>query len=529
MNAIKNSGTNRWLVTVDNDKNSALMQMCIRALFHISSCADFLSIDEPQITLIVDALELLQVRFVDVNYNVSDKELFDEMYSRNLYEINQSMIFLILKKVYQLSENENFFHKNYSLLMTKPDEPVVGYIEDNMDAYISLVCATCRDKITDDKGNVLAILNHSAVKQSNKGEYINALVTEIEEISSVKDTALWASLLEHHCVPCSKANILSYYFDSGNSFDKILTDFINTSEPEKRLTYSSIVNSHGEDKALAFYKNLITNNALNNEKCTILLSESGMSYHQFAYEGINDDKVIILINLGIIKMNLNNLKFIREKYASCKMHFILTRIDEYAQNTISDEEGAFDLTELKHLLKEKVSDQNLLRLLTFTKEPISIKGINVSDAVKKHIINNNYYENDLFSLISGYENDSPEIKATLLTLCINEIGRIIGNNIKLPYSLLIALLQSSSASSKEELLAAQLTNLVREQAIECFKILKMSDLLSVFDGKWPSIAISNVNTLILETMESKRWISSFAGGEDGYYRVRARRNAGQDE
>lgn|GEM_PF-5145804 len=38
-----------------------------------------------------------------------------------------------------------------------------------------------------------------------------------------------------------------------------------------------------------------------------------------------------------------------------QMLFILTNIDEYAQNTISDEEGAFDLTELKRLLKEKVS------------------------------------------------------------------------------------------------------------------------------------------------------------------------------
>ena len=62
-----------------------------------------------------------------------------------------------------------------------------------------------------------------------------------------------------------------------------------------------------------------------------------------------------------------------------QMLFILTNIDEYAQNTISDEEGAFDLTELKRLLKEKVSDQNLLKLLAFTDEPISIKNTNVSD------------------------------------------------------------------------------------------------------------------------------------------------------
>lgn len=43
---------------------------------HISSCADFLSITEPRVSLIVDALELLKVRFTAANFDLSNQGLF---------------------------------------------------------------------------------------------------------------------------------------------------------------------------------------------------------------------------------------------------------------------------------------------------------------------------------------------------------------------------------------------------------------------------------------------------------------------
>lgn len=493
---------------------------------HISSCTDFLSIPDPNVPLIVDALEMLNVRFVALNYNASDRMLFDEVYSRNLYEINQSIIFLILEKKYKLSENDDFFHKNYSLLAEKADEPIVSYIEANMDTYVNLVCTICKGKIIDDEKNALEILNHPDVDLSNKEKYIKVLSTEIQGISSVKEIVLWVSLLAQQRVPCTNSNILSYYFESENSFDKALTDFINISIPENGLSYDNVVNDYGKDKACAFYEDLISNNDLDKEKYTILLTNFGRKYHKFSYEGIDDDKVIILIKLGMITMNLDNLVFIREKYSSCKVSFILSNIDKYVQNVIGDEEGAFDLAELKLLLKENVSDQNLLRLLSFTDVPISIKDANLSDTVKKYIINNNFKESDLPSLILGYEKESPEVKEILLILCINEVELIIEDDLKLPYSLLLLLLQSSDVSNKCGLFAVQIKHLVRDQAVECFTMLKMSNLLTVFDGKWPSIAINDANTLILKTMISKKWISSFAEDKNksGYYQVRARRN-----
>lgn len=329
---------------------------------HISTCASFLSVTEPKVSLIADALELLKVCFKAIDYDISDKNLFDEIYSRNIYEINQSMIFMILQKVYRLQQNEGFYHKNYSLLLAKPDEPIVHYISNNMDIYISFVCSICKGKIADDEINAVSVLNHQDVEQTQKENYINALVTEIEELEAIDDSTLWPSLLAQRHVPCSKTNILNYYFDSGNAFDSVLTDFINISEPENGLTYSGVVKSYGKDKANDFYENLITNNDLDDEKYTILLEKSGIIYSHFIFEGIDYNKVIILINQKMIKMNNNNLAFVREKYPLCKMAFILFNIDEYAQNTISESEENFDLSELKDLMKEKIADENIINV-----------------------------------------------------------------------------------------------------------------------------------------------------------------------
>ena len=95
----------------------------------------------------------------------------------------------------------------------------------------------------------------------------------------------------------------------------------------------------------------------------------------------------------------------------------------------------------------------------------------------------------------------------------------------MPYNLLIALLNSPQTKSKKELLASQLKSITREQAIECFTILRMNNLLTVFEGKRPQIIVNDTNTKILKIMKTNKWISSFSVDRDNssYYRVNARR------
>ncbi len=492
---------------------------------YISQCEDFLCFGEPKAPF-VEALTFLKIRFSKINYDGSNKELFDEIYSRNLYMINQSMVFLILEKIYKLAENEDFIHANYSLLMKKPDERIVSYIGANMDTYIRLVCDICKEKITDDEVNVLAILNHSEVSAKSKEKYIGVLLTKIQKIDEVKEAALWPLLLVRHLIPCTPQNILAYYFRRKKAFDSDLTQFINTSDLTHGLSYQTIVRDYGEKNASAFYENLLKNNDLNNDKYSLLFKEFGRVYTNFLFEGIDTDKVEILIKLRTIQMNINNLSFIRQKYAPCKMQFILTNINDYTKKVITENRDAFDLNELNELLKKRVSDDNLLQLLSFTKEQISVANVRISNRVRTHIIKNNYCRSDLPLIVSGYDNETPELKLVIFSLCVEEFGNNITDDIKIPYDLLSQLLESPDISSKIELLATQLVNLTQEQAMECLEILEMNELLKVFEGKWPSIINENGIIQLLRVMKSRKWISSYSKDKSkaGNYRVRGRRS-----
>lgn len=523
-NAISEDDKNKYLLyTFYYSPNQDIRKMNFDDTItkYISSCTSFLSIAEPEVTSVVNALDFLKISFNAIDYDISNKELFNAVYSRNLYEINQHMVYLILEKVYQIAYSDDFSHKNYSLVVSMPNEPLVSYIEASMDSYISLVIQICEGSIKDNEKEVITILNHHNLELKRKESYIDFLTTEIALLEEINDTELWPLLLTKKCISCSKANILCYYSYSDKGFDNILTDFINNTDLEKGLQYSDVC-EYEEENALAFYESVLTNNALNNVKYIDLLVGFGRCYKEFTFTEIDHDKMNILIDLEIIEMNAINLKLMREKYPSCKFHYIIKNIGQYAQDTIMEEN--FDISELKYLLKQKIANKYLLSLLNCTNEPISITEINVTDPVKKHILENNFNKDDLSSLISVFGTESLEIKEVLLAIFVKNIKGIIENGIALPFTILFLLLESSG-TNKDELLASQLRTLTQEEAIQCFDLLEMNNLLTVFEGKWPSIQITYAHTSILEIMEEKRWISSFTEEDNipGFYRVRARR------
>lgn len=122
----------------------------------------------------------------------------------------------------------------------KANEPPAQYINAHTGIYIKLIIAICNGEIADNVVAATAILNHVNLALELKESYINLLVTTIDSLDTVNDRTLWPHLLSHHCIPCSKNNVLKYYFASENAFDEILTKFINTAQLESDLNYDDI-------------------------------------------------------------------------------------------------------------------------------------------------------------------------------------------------------------------------------------------------------------------------------------------------
>lgn len=81
--------------------------------------------------------------------------------------------------------------KNYTLILSKPDEPLVQYVNENME------------------------------------EYIGFLQTKLEYLGDVEEKDLWSLLLQKNLVNYSEANILYYFFRSAKGLDAFQVAFIN--------------------------------------------------------------------------------------------------------------------------------------------------------------------------------------------------------------------------------------------------------------------------------------------------------------
>ncbi len=515
------------LETLYHSSEEEILSLNIENCFasYISNNADFLNIEEPNIPVIVSRLHLLKVKLEQINYCNANKMLFQQVYKENLYELNSHIITLILKEIYCLPETEDFKHKNFTLLLSRPHEPLIAYVREKIQQYVNVVLNYCDAIITDEETAALEIINNPSVDVNSKLTYINYLQTVIEQIDSVAENEMWPSLLQHQIVRYSEDNVMQYYFKHSHSFDDALIEFINGNPVILEINYDRIKAKFGETEVSSLYKDIVLCESLSDEKYDSLLKQLNRQYKKFSYSGISDSKLKILIKNNVIFMSKENLLFMRENYPNQVMEFICSSVARYVNEVIEEED--FELTELLYLLEKGIQESYKLRLLAFASAPIQIKGKRYSEEVKLHILEHNFNKEDIPHLISIYNTESSNMRACIGRISIENIDQIVEEQYSVPYNLLVELLKSEiEKESKYELLISHLVNLNEEQAINCLQILGTNELVTLFLGKWPKISRTAENERILSKFKIKGWISEFIvdSHDPSCFRARGRRS-----
>ncbi|WP_206536238.1 hypothetical protein [Halobacillus sp. BAB-2008] len=230
---------------------------------YISDNEEFLNIDDPDIELLLNKLVLLDVQFKQIDYERSDSSLFMAVYKSELYQLNIRNILLILEKVYNIPKNENYKHKNFTLIVSKSDEPLAGYIKNNMQQYVDIILEYCESLITDDATAALEIINNPDINSDQKSMYISYLQTVIERLDSIDEQEYWSAFLQNRNVLYSAYNVLEYY--SVNNLDSILVQFVNNDSTSLNFDFDKIQENFGEEKTLAFYKEIILCDSISDE------------------------------------------------------------------------------------------------------------------------------------------------------------------------------------------------------------------------------------------------------------------------
>ena len=83
---------------------------------YISNAHDYLAIDNPNIDRLIHCFTLLSVCFKGFDYAELNKDLFQAVYEKSLYEINAENLQLIQIEILNEKNNDDLVHKNYTIL-----------------------------------------------------------------------------------------------------------------------------------------------------------------------------------------------------------------------------------------------------------------------------------------------------------------------------------------------------------------------------------------------------------------------------
>lgn len=479
----------------------------------IENDADFLVVESTDENVIEHNLDMLQIKFKDINFEDANKVLLNYVYEKDMYCINMEMILKILAYFYGITNREEISRRALSLILSKEEQALCAYVKANVNEFIE--CWILYAGITnDDQDVVIYVLNCGDVSEQNKKLYVERTLTVIDAIIDVEDKQLWGYIFEQNRVKRDNENMCDYYFMSGNGLDNILVEFINRLGEAPSVENIDLEGVYDEEAREKFFLEVIANNKLENERYESLVCSFKLICTNLTAKKINSDKMGILLDSNIIKMNTENLAVMREHYSANCMKYILGNIHEYV--SIIDEEN-FSTDELVQLLEEDISDEIKLELLAYQSEPISIRNKKYSPNIQDYILENLYSKEDFIYLILWYPGNRTKARSLIFDIAVEAIDELTETPCLLHVELFMELIGTNriELEDKKRILANQIKRGIDKTVVEdVLGILGLVKYQQLLSGKRPKILATISNERLLCSMKERDWISSYEEAKD---------------
>lgn len=487
---------------------------------YISDDSGYLNISNPNIEKVISSFNILGIKFTNLDYEHSNKQLFEKVYEKNLYELNFENIKLMLQ-VFGGFENTEIKHKNCTLVKSMKSDNLASYIDAHIVQYISIVLDNCDDEINDYETIALSILNDERIEVTQKETYLSFLKTPLLDIKAINSFQLWTSSMKRGILQFSEENMLEYFLKV-KKIDETLLGYINTTE--RIIDCSFLIEKYPEDQRIEFFEACLVCEGLENLKYQQILTTLKLALKNFDIGDISDDKLFILIREKIILMNKSNLSFIRDNYPVGLAEYIRLNFTEYV--AIIDENN-FKHEEILQILEWDVSEADKKKLLQLDDNSISIVDKNYSSDIICYILKNNLHTKDKSFLYKGYSGFNKEIQIVILDLALKDLQDIFEAKERLDFELLKEILLNDTVKfeDKIEFLVSQFNYLDNNKLKLILAGMGLTKYLDIFDPrKKPKFEITTQNEILLQAFKTKGLIYEFIEDEKkaGFYSIRRR-------
>lgn len=482
-----------------------------RMTHFIEDSRDFLDVPDEKAVVLGAKLEELEIKFKYIDYKTANKSLFDRVYQKELYDLNLDMVEVILQYKYKIENPSNHRGHSLSLILSKAEEPLCQYIKKNLSTYLQNLFAMVQE-INDDERTICFVLNNNNVPDEQKNKYIEILTASVCYLKDITNKDLWGALIEQRKLEKNFENALDYYFLSGSGLDTKLISFLNAFEDLALLEHKAFKQEYGEDAESRFVNSILACNELRNDIYEKILEESDGLIEDFQQEGLEESKVEILLQNGMIPMNAAQLQFMRKAYGNLCISYIVRNVAAYTGIMTKE---LFSSNELVQILgNAAVEDTYKLQLLKFETRPITFLGRNYNVPVKKFILQNNFNKNDLPYLVENYQTMEVELREEICQRAAENIEDVLALENRLTTPLCNKLLASAQISkeNKLRLLTRQCRKgMARKSLRTALKKLSCDSLCELLDGKTEEAQVTNndVYRSLLESLKNRGWILDF--------------------
>ncbi len=470
---------------------------------YISSNGTYLEIDDPDISTICSVFGDLGVSFASIDYEKSNKDLFDMVYEYGFYDISYENIRLMLIIQHHVNNEDDIKHKMATLILSDEDTPLEERMKAEIADFVKVIVEYCEGNITDEQNIAVMILNSETIDIDLREKYISYLSTEVTELSSVENKNLWTAMLDCKNAAYSADNIVRY-FESFGMIDTLI-NFFNSSDLV--ADFSDVSNSFNQNTIENFFNAVVSCNAISTVKYKSALPELGVKLDDFDVPDIDEDKMRVLIDESIIVFNAENMEFIREHYQGIRYQFIRHNIAEY----IDLQSQVYDYDETEALLSMDINEDEKIQLIEYVNDPLSVAGKNYSDRVMAAIITDHFCESDAQSLFETYGSYSDDVQNAIYNAALGRIRSITNYERKIDFALLARLVSGDmDFGFKIALFDYSLKFINEEECKILFNGMGYEKLGAIFEPRSRK-RYDNTNEIkkILDTLKRHTWIANY--------------------
>ncbi len=489
---------------------------------YISEASDYLAIDNPNVEKLITGFSSIDVCFSLIDYKLANKELFDEVYQQSLYELNFGNISLMLRVKYLIDSEDDITHKNYTLIEKNLDSPLASYVLKNISEYLRVFLDNSENRIEDDEGSAISLLNNEELDFDLKEEYIKLLATRIKDITDISDSALWNVMISREIIEFSVDNFINYFNEY--AIDEELIVYLNSSTG--KVDFSAAVDIFDEEILNKLLDAVSICNGINTEIYRNILTDLEYCFNNYEALDIEDEKFEVLIRENILQLNIESLKYVRENYANHLYDFIKLNFEKYIEIQTTE---IIKLEEIIEILAWDIDEESKLKLLTNFNTPISVIDKDYTDKIISYLIEHNLNVEDKPFLYKSYSSFGSQTQESIERISIAGAKEIIEKNMIVDDSLLSILLQSDKVNQNHKIMLFSMGIPEYDEDTCKRHLVEMghADLSNIFTkgGSHRKYDKSNDAKTILDVLKNHDWIYDYLEDENNNekYLVRKKR------